>query len=71
MPKGMQTYGSKFVDRALSHALTVTSNVPVVYLQQFWKTNFDSIPQRLEEDYHSIKDDIPLVYKDYVEVFGG
>ncbi|GJY54908.1 hypothetical protein Tco_0446572 [Tanacetum coccineum] len=32
--------------------------------------NFDSIPQRLEEDYHSIKDDIPLVYKDYVDIGG-
>ncbi|GJR28677.1 hypothetical protein Tco_1104909 [Tanacetum coccineum] len=33
--------------------------------------NFDSIPQRHEEDCHSIKDDIPLVYKDYVKVLGG
>ncbi|GKD90128.1 hypothetical protein Tco_1365635 [Tanacetum coccineum] len=61
MPKGVQNCGSKFVDHALSHSLTMTSDVLAVYLQQFWKTNFDSIPQRLEEDYHSIKDDIPLV----------
>ncbi|GJS74150.1 hypothetical protein Tco_0706991, partial [Tanacetum coccineum] len=32
---------------------------------------FPSIPQRLEEDNHSIKDDIPLEYKEYVKVFVG
>nr|GEW72335.1 hypothetical protein [Tanacetum cinerariifolium] len=30
---------------------------------------FDSIPMRLKEDYHSIKDDIPLEYKEYEKVF--
>ncbi|GKA28758.1 hypothetical protein Tco_0715003 [Tanacetum coccineum] len=37
---------------------------------------FPSIPQRLDEDYHSIKDDIPLIratddYKEYETVFFG
>ncbi|GJS24294.1 hypothetical protein Tco_0452926 [Tanacetum coccineum] len=31
----------------------------------------DSIPSRLEENYHSIKDDIPLEYKEYEQVFVG
>ncbi|GJS99970.1 hypothetical protein Tco_0821140 [Tanacetum coccineum] len=34
------------------------------FLAQPWQTmfkKFPSIPQRLDEDYHSIKDDIPLV----------
>ncbi|GKE41112.1 hypothetical protein Tco_1464517, partial [Tanacetum coccineum] len=100
--------GQILLDHPLSYAITVTTDVPAVYLQQFWKTifhvvinrvhvdyaallwwdflkcalqkknviqyprftkliivdlmkNFDSIPPRLEEDYHSIKDDIPLV----------
>ncbi|GKG33931.1 hypothetical protein Tco_0434090, partial [Tanacetum coccineum] len=30
--------GILLVDHALSHALTATANVPVVYLQRFWKT---------------------------------
>nr|GEW64554.1 hypothetical protein [Tanacetum cinerariifolium] len=30
---------------------------------------FPSIPQRLEEDYHSIKDEISLEYKEYEKVF--
>ncbi|GJZ61265.1 hypothetical protein Tco_0617402 [Tanacetum coccineum] len=34
----------------------------------FLHYKFHSIPQRIEEDYHSIKDDIPL-YKEYVKVF--
>ncbi|GJU59543.1 hypothetical protein Tco_1237309 [Tanacetum coccineum] len=100
------------VDHALSYALTMTADVPTVYLQQFWNTlkkvpnandtirfmldrkeityteflhcvrqkkdviqyprfikliiadlikKFPSIPQRHAENYHSIKDDIPLV----------
>ncbi|GKB41092.1 hypothetical protein Tco_0886034, partial [Tanacetum coccineum] len=103
--------GQILIDHAFLYALTTTTNVPAVYLQQFWKTvskifhavvnrihvdyvallwwdflhwvhqkkdqiqyprftkliiadlmkKFPSIPQRLEEDYHSIKDDIPLV----------
>ncbi|GJT73840.1 hypothetical protein Tco_1033126 [Tanacetum coccineum] len=76
--------GQILLDHPLSYALTVTANVPSVYLQQFWKTvskkknaiqyprftklicvdfmkKFPNIPQRIDEDYHSIKDDIPLV----------
>ncbi|GKF00685.1 hypothetical protein Tco_0027608, partial [Tanacetum coccineum] len=76
--------GQILLDHPLSYALIATTDVPAVYLQQFWKTvskkknviqyprftkliivdlmkNFDFIPPRLEEDYHSIKDDIPLV----------
>ncbi|GJY09747.1 hypothetical protein Tco_0377932 [Tanacetum coccineum] len=56
------------LDHPLSYALTATANVPIVYLQQFWRTvskvpgpKFPDIPQSIEEDYHSIKDDIPLV----------
>ncbi|GKC77953.1 retrovirus-related pol polyprotein from transposon TNT 1-94 [Tanacetum coccineum] len=56
----------------LLHALTATADVPAVYLQQFWRTvsklivadqmkKFLNIPKRLEEDYHSIKVDVPLV----------
>ncbi|GKA18524.1 hypothetical protein Tco_0698439 [Tanacetum coccineum] len=30
--------GQILVDHALSYALTTTADVPVVYLQQFWKT---------------------------------
>nr|GEW44921.1 hypothetical protein [Tanacetum cinerariifolium] len=30
---------------------------------------FESIPKRLEEEYHVIKDDTPLVYKDYEKEF--
>nr|GEU85539.1 hypothetical protein [Tanacetum cinerariifolium] len=106
--------GHILLDHPLSYALTATVDVPVVYLQQFWRTvskvpgtedtikfmlntqlfiytvdmfrdilhlpmetsdnpfvapvNFETIkafmnefPKRIEEDYHSIKDDIPLV----------
>ncbi|GJT11538.1 putative reverse transcriptase domain-containing protein [Tanacetum coccineum] len=75
------------VYHALSYALNAIVDVPVVYLQQFWKSlkpvgivdkvsafftknlaqpwqtmfKFNSIPKRLEEDYHSIKYDVPLV----------
>ncbi|GJV11177.1 hypothetical protein Tco_1352718 [Tanacetum coccineum] len=106
--------GQILLDHPLSYALTATADVPVVYLQQFWRTvskvpspedtikfmlntqefiytvdmvgyqgvvdkvsafytknlaqpwqtmfkKFSEILQRIEEDYHSIKDDIPLV----------
>nr|GEY44998.1 hypothetical protein [Tanacetum cinerariifolium] len=64
--------GQILLDHPLDYALNVTTDVPVVYLQQFWRTvskvpgpketiKFMLIPQRIEEDYHSIKDDIPLV----------
>ncbi|GJQ90303.1 hypothetical protein Tco_0001442 [Tanacetum coccineum] len=119
--------GQILLDHLLSYAFTDTADIPVVYLQQFWKTvskvpntkdtikfkldtheitytidmfrdtlhlpvetpgnpfiapvnikvvesfmqtvgyqcvvnkKFPSIPKRLDEDYHSIKDDIPLV----------
>ncbi|GKF28421.1 hypothetical protein Tco_0094763, partial [Tanacetum coccineum] len=54
------------------YALTATANVLAVYLQQFWRTvikliiadlmkQFPNIPKRIEEDYHSIKDDVPLM----------
>ncbi|GKE55999.1 hypothetical protein Tco_1495184, partial [Tanacetum coccineum] len=88
-----KTVGQILLDHPLSYALTVTVDVLVVYLQQFWRTVskvhetlknpfvtqvnietieafmnvvgyqwvVDKIPQRIEEDYHSIKDDIPLV----------
>nr|GEZ18336.1 hypothetical protein [Tanacetum cinerariifolium] len=96
--------GHILLDHPLNYALTAIVNVPVVYLQQFWKTvskvpdtkdmetldnlfitpvtiktiesfiqtigyqgivdkKYPSIPQRLDKDYHSIKDDIPLEYK--------
>ncbi|GJS68896.1 retrovirus-related pol polyprotein from transposon TNT 1-94 [Tanacetum coccineum] len=88
--------GQILLDHPLSYALTATVDVPVVYLQQFWRTvskvpdilhlpvetpknlfvapvniatieafmnmvGYQDIPQRIEDDYHSIKDDIPLV----------
>ncbi|GKB26741.1 integrase, catalytic region, zinc finger, CCHC-type containing protein [Tanacetum coccineum] len=119
--------GKILIDHALSYALTATTNVPAMYIEQFWKTvkqvsnandtirftidretitytvdmfrdtrklpmetpanpfieqqkkdviqyprftkiiiidlmkKFPSISQSLEENYHSIKDDIPLV----------
>nr|GEV73928.1 integrase, catalytic region, zinc finger, CCHC-type, peptidase aspartic, catalytic [Tanacetum cinerariifolium] len=114
--------GQILLDHPLSYALTATADVPVVYLQQFWRTvnkvpdtedtiniqvgyqgvvdkvsafymknlaqpwqrmfkkkeaiqyprfikliitdlmkKFPDIPQRVDEDYHSIKDDTPLV----------
>nr|GEW07838.1 hypothetical protein [Tanacetum cinerariifolium] len=103
--------GQLLVDHALSYALTATADVPVVYIQQSWKTvkqipnhnetirfmvdkqeitytvdmscatlkllyprftkpiiadiikKYESIPKRLEEDYHSIKDDTSLKKK--------
>ncbi|GKE93823.1 hypothetical protein Tco_1574918, partial [Tanacetum coccineum] len=121
--------GKILLDRLLSYALTATDDVPVVYLQQFWRIvskvpdngdtikfmldtkeftytvdmfrvtlylpvetpenpflapvniqtikafmnrvgyqgvvdkNFPNIPQRIDEDYHSIKEDIPLEYE--------
>nr|GFA74659.1 hypothetical protein [Tanacetum cinerariifolium] len=30
--------GQILIDHALSYALTVTADVPAVYIQQFWKT---------------------------------
>nr|GEW94906.1 copia protein [Tanacetum cinerariifolium] len=105
------------LDHPLSYALTATADVPIVYLQQFWKTvgkvsntedtikfmldtkkftytvdmfrdtlhmlvetlenlfKFPNIPQRIDKDYHSIKDDIPLEirvtddFKKYETVF--
>ncbi|GJW84651.1 hypothetical protein Tco_0157796 [Tanacetum coccineum] len=67
--------GQILLNHPLSYALTATTDVLVVYLQQFWKTyprftkliiaelmkKYPSISPRLEEDYHSIKDDISLV----------
>ncbi|GJX14135.1 hypothetical protein Tco_0205893 [Tanacetum coccineum] len=108
--------GQILLDHPLSYALITTADVPVVYLQQLWRTvsklpvetsenpfvelvnietievfmnkvayqgvvdkvnafytknlaqpwqtmfkKFPEIPKRIEEDYHSIKDDIPLV----------
>nr|GEY97693.1 zf-CCHC domain-containing protein/UBN2 domain-containing protein [Tanacetum cinerariifolium] len=90
--------GKILLDHPLSYALTATTDVHIVYLQQFWRTTFftpvetpknpfvtpvnietikafmnrvgyqgvvdkkfPNIPQRIKEDYHSIKDDIPLV----------
>ncbi|GJW22767.1 hypothetical protein Tco_0033389 [Tanacetum coccineum] len=67
--------GQLLVDHALSYALTATADVPAVYLQHFWKTvkqvlnaneairfmKFESIPKRLEEEYHLTKDDTSLV----------
>ncbi|GKA33964.1 hypothetical protein Tco_0720393 [Tanacetum coccineum] len=50
--KECKIVGQILVDHALSYALTATADVPV---------KFDSIPKRLEEDYHSIKDDVSLV----------
>ncbi|GJT90866.1 hypothetical protein Tco_1079711 [Tanacetum coccineum] len=56
--------GQILLGHPLSYALTATADVPVVYLQQFCRTvskKFPNIPKRLEEDYYSIKDDVPLV----------
>ncbi|GKA79959.1 hypothetical protein Tco_0786555 [Tanacetum coccineum] len=64
--------GLILLDHCLSHALTETAEVPAVYLQQFWKTvskliiadlmkKFPNNTKRLEEDYHSIKYDVPLM----------
>ncbi|GJX06740.1 hypothetical protein Tco_0194672 [Tanacetum coccineum] len=64
--------GLILLDHCLSYALTATADVPDVYLQQFWRTvsklivadlikKFLDIPKRLQEDYHSIKDDVLLV----------
>ncbi|GKA07766.1 hypothetical protein Tco_0686990 [Tanacetum coccineum] len=131
--------GLILLDHCLSHALTATTDVPAVYLQQFletpenpfvapanihtikafmnrvgyqgvvdkvsafftknlaqpWQTmfkeaiqyprftkliiadlmkKFPNIPKRIEEDYHSIKDDVPLIretddFKEYETVF--
>nr|GEZ33715.1 hypothetical protein [Tanacetum cinerariifolium] len=60
------------VDHALSHALTATADVPVqkkdsiqypcltkLIIADLMK-KFPSISPRLEENYHSIKDDVPL-----------
>nr|GEV63645.1 retrovirus-related Pol polyprotein from transposon TNT 1-94 [Tanacetum cinerariifolium] len=44
--------GEILLDHPLSYALTTTIDVPV---------KFPKIPKRIEEDYHSIKDDILLV----------
>ncbi|GJT46538.1 hypothetical protein Tco_0955253 [Tanacetum coccineum] len=55
--------GLILLDHCLSHAQTATADVPAVYLQQFWRTmskKFPNISKRIDEDYHSIKDDIPL-----------
>nr|GEV12135.1 hypothetical protein [Tanacetum cinerariifolium] len=48
--------GHILLDHPLSYALTVATDVHVVYLQQFWRT-----VSKIKEDYHSIKDDVPLV----------
>ncbi|GJW43394.1 hypothetical protein Tco_0072193 [Tanacetum coccineum] len=82
--------GQILLDHPLSYALTATADVPVMYLQQFWrmvskvpvespknlfvtpvnietievfmnKVGYQEIPKRIEEDYHSIKDENPLV----------
>nr|GFB42356.1 hypothetical protein [Tanacetum cinerariifolium] len=90
--------GQILLDQPLSYALTATVDVPVVYLQQFWRTfpvetpdnpfvipvsvdkkeaiqyprfinliiadlmnKFLEISKRIKEDYHYIKDDVPLV----------
>ncbi|GKE60416.1 hypothetical protein Tco_1510783, partial [Tanacetum coccineum] len=37
-PKESKIVGKLLVDHALSYALTAIVDVPVVYLQQFWKT---------------------------------
>nr|GEU34728.1 hypothetical protein [Tanacetum cinerariifolium] len=92
--------GHILLDHPFSYALTATTDVLAVYLQQFWKTvsklpvetpynlfippvnieiiksfmsrigylrvvdkKYPSISSRIEEDYHSIKDDIPLEYE--------
>ncbi|GJS01974.1 hypothetical protein Tco_0318482 [Tanacetum coccineum] len=89
---------TKLCIAARSYVLTATVNVPVMYLQQFWRTvsnvpdtedtikfkldtqkdyiqyprftkliiadlmkKYETISPRIKEDYHSIKDDIPLV----------
>nr|GEV90713.1 retrovirus-related Pol polyprotein from transposon TNT 1-94 [Tanacetum cinerariifolium] len=114
----LKTSQEIILDHPLSYALTATVDVPIVYLQQFWRTvskvpdtedtirfmldteeftytmdmfrvtlhlpvetlenpfvapinienikafmnrKFLNIPQRIDKDYHSIKDDIPLV----------
>nr|GEV98585.1 hypothetical protein [Tanacetum cinerariifolium] len=52
------------LDHCLSYALTAATDVPIVYLQQFWRTvskKFPNNPKRIKEDYHSIKDDVPFV----------
>ncbi|GJR45641.1 integrase, catalytic region, zinc finger, CCHC-type containing protein [Tanacetum coccineum] len=72
--------GQILLDHPLSYALTATADVPIVYLQQFWQTvhkKFLDIPQRVDEDYHSIKDDTLLEiratddFKEYETVFVG
>ncbi|GJV85770.1 hypothetical protein Tco_1525668 [Tanacetum coccineum] len=72
-PKECKIVGQTLVDHALSYAMTATADVPaqkkdVIQYPRFIKLmiadlikKFPSIPQRLEEDYHSIKDDIPLM----------
>nr|GEV60325.1 hypothetical protein [Tanacetum cinerariifolium] len=65
----------------LSYALTTTVDVPakkdIIQYPRFTKLiiadlmkKFSNIPQRIDEDYHSIKDDIPLIieelFKQYV-----
>nr|GEV01302.1 hypothetical protein [Tanacetum cinerariifolium] len=37
-PNECKIVGQLFVDHSLSYALTATADIPVVYLQQFWKT---------------------------------
>ncbi|GKA96049.1 hypothetical protein Tco_0818144 [Tanacetum coccineum] len=105
LPDQTKIVGQPLVDLAISYALTATTNVSSLNIQQFWKTihfmvekeeitytvdmfpdtlklpvetleqsfippaHFDYInpflrilvPKRLEEDYHTIKDDTPLV----------
>nr|GEW96291.1 hypothetical protein [Tanacetum cinerariifolium] len=58
--------GQILLDHPLSYALTATADVPAY--PRFTKLiivdlmkKYPSIYSRLEEDYHSIKDDIPLV----------
>ncbi|GJS79210.1 hypothetical protein Tco_0729091 [Tanacetum coccineum] len=69
----------------IDYALTAIVDVPAVYLQQFWRMvrkliiadlmkKFPNIPKRIEEDYHSITDDVPLIrvtddFKEYETVF--
>ncbi|GKD08650.1 hypothetical protein Tco_1188335 [Tanacetum coccineum] len=62
-------FGLILLDHCLSHALTATADKKEsIKYPRFIKLiiahlmkKFPNIPKRLEEDYHSIKDDVPLV----------
>ncbi|GJV94372.1 retrovirus-related pol polyprotein from transposon TNT 1-94 [Tanacetum coccineum] len=59
--KECKIVGQLLVDHALSYALTTTADLIIADVM----SKFESVPKRLEEEYHAIKDDTSLEYKDY------